>query len=172
MKKIRVSAFVLPYLLVGCATEGADSPSLAPRPIEQRTDAIETPEPAPPAPADAALKADLGRLLKQARDGESAFAAILGQTERAVTAARGAAAASESWIAAQQQLSALDGARAPTAAALAELDSLYVALADKATQDARVGGIEEAFAARGEVESLNNRQIARLAALQAALSNP
>ncbi|RJF93085.1 hypothetical protein [Sphingomonas cavernae] len=172
MKKALTATFLPSLLLAGCATETGNFPSLAPRAIEQRSDAEEPTAPITPTPADSTLKANLERLLQQAREGESAFSKILGTTERAVAAAKGAAPEAESWVAAQQQLSALDGARAPTAAALSELDSLYVSLADRATQDASIGGVEEAFVARGEVEALNDRQIARLTALQAALSNP
>lgn len=167
-----VSLLALPLVLVACARTGGDFPSLAPRPIEQRSDAIETSPPTPPAPTDPALRADLDRLLKKARDGESAFAALLGPTERAVSGARGALPSSEAWVTAQQLLSALDAARAETASALAELDSLYVDLADKATRNASMGGVEEAYSARTEVEALNNRQIARLTELQAALKTP
>lgn len=167
-----MSLLALPVALAACAQNDRGFPSLAPRPIEQRGEEIETPPPTPPAPASATLRADLDRLLKKARDGESAFAALLDSTEQAVSRARGAAPSSEAWVTAQQLLSALDAARAETASALAELDSLYVDLADKATRDATAGGVEEAYSARSEVEGINNRQIARLTELQAALKIP
>jgi hypothetical protein len=163
----------MPLLLSACAAQTGDFPSLAPRPVEQRGEA----EPAastpltPPAAA-AGLSADLAGLLGDARKGDTDFSAALPATERAVSAARGAAPSSEAWIAAQTQLTVLDAARAPTATAMSAIDSLYVGLADKASRDASVGGLADAAAAQAEIEGLYNRQVERLTRLQGSLSQP
>lgn len=169
----RTAALPLLFALAACADGGeADFPSLAPRPIESRPEAVATPAPPPPLAANASQAAELSTLLAQAREGEEDFAEALPGTERSVTAARGSATSSEAWVAAQAALSGLDAARAPTAAALAELDRLFIGLAETASANAAVGGIEEARAARGEVEALYSAQVARLQALQAALRQP
>lgn len=158
--------------LAACAAPSGDFPSLAPRPVEQRSDAEPAPPPVTTAPADPALAAQLTRILTDARKGESDFAAALPAAERAVSAARGASSASEAWIAAQTQLSGLDATRAPTASAMTEIDSLYVSLADRASKDATLGGVAEAATVQAEVEGLYNRQVERLTALRNGLSQP
>jgi len=171
--KTRIAAPMMPAILMaGCAAPDMQSPSLAPRAIEQRSEEVQTPPPAPPAPASAELAADLMRLLDQARGGDRAFAAALPVTERAVAAARNAAVSSESWVAAQQALSNLDTVRAPTASALAELDSLFIALANTAAGDASVGGVAEAERARAEIEQLYNRQLEQLTGLRQGITGP
>lgn len=158
--------------LAACTAPTGDFPSLAPRPVEQRSDAEPAPPQVTPAPADPALAAQLAGILAAARKGDADFTAALPATQRAVSAARGAGPSSDAWIAAQTQISGLDSARAPTAGAMTEIDSLYVSLADRASQDARLGGVAEAAAAQSEVESIYNRQVERLAALRSALSQP
>jgi len=169
---IRLSSLLLLPLAACAAGDRADFPSLAERPVERRSDEIETPPPAPPAPADAALAAELARLLADARRGEADFASALPAVERAVSAAARAAPSSEAWVAAQAQLSALDSARAPTAAALSALDSRFVDMAAGVASNTAVGGLAETEAARAEVEGLYNRQIERLQTLRTRLAQP
>jgi len=169
MKNIAPAALIGLIALSACAPAGQAYPSLAPRAIEQREDdPVEAPLP-PPAPADAKTAAQIAGLLAEARRGEADFAGVLEPARRAVSAAKGKAADSEAWIEAQQMLSALDAARAPTAAAMTALDSLYVDLAARATADASVGGLTESEAAHGEVQALYDHQIAQLAALRDSL---
>jgi hypothetical protein len=158
--------------LGACAANDGDFPSLAPRPVEQRSDAEPVAPAVAPAPADSAMSADLRKMLADARKGDGDFAAALPAAERAVAAARGAAASSEAWIAAQTQLSALDATRAPTASAMTAIDSLYVSLADRASKDAALGGIADAAATQSEIEAIYNRQVERMSALRAGLSQP
>src|SRR5205085_1897727 len=102
--------------LSGCASPGGPPPSLAPRAAEAIDPRAPVVRPINDRPVDAALARRLAELVSQARSGDSAFR---GQAE---TAQRLAAAAgppqSESWIAAQQALSAAIDARAPTTTAL------------------------------------------------------
>jgi len=170
MKTRPLAALICLLAATACTKAEVNYPSLAPRPVESRSEEEESAPLPLPAPADAATAARIDALLADARRGEADFARLLPEAERAIGAARGKAADSEAWIAGQQMLSALDAARTPTAAAMTAIDSLYVDLAARATADASVGGLGEADAARGEVESLYGAQVAHLSALQAALS--
>lgn len=164
----RPLAFSLLLPLAACAAGAdADYPSLAPRAIEQRPEAVEEAPPAPPPAADATLSADLQRLLGEARAGDTAFTQALPTAERAVSAAGRAAPASEVWVSAQQQLAVLEAARAATAAALEEIDSRFIASAT-----GTASGIAEIEAARAEVEAMTTRQTEKLAALQGRLTPP
>ncbi len=160
------------FALGACTAPNGSFPSLAPRPVEQRSDAEPAPPSITPGPVDTALSADLKKMLADARKGDADFSAALPATERAVSAARGASPSSESWIAAQTQLSGLDATRAPTASAMAAIDSLYVSLADRASKDAALGGIAEAAATQTEIEGIYNRQVERMTALRDRLSQP
>ena len=172
MKIFRVAPLFLAASVAGCAGNQGDFPSLLPRPVEQRSEEVETPEPPAPAAADSAFAAQLAELLQQARAGDSAFNAALPAAERAVNAARQAAPASEPWVEAQRLISILDSARSPTSTALASLDELLVARAEGASRDAKIGGVEEAVAARAEAEAINARQAERLTVLRDALRRP
>lgn len=108
--------------LAGCAAEG-NFPSLGVRPAEKLS--MEEPiREAPVIARDADLARKIADLLAEARQGQSQYEESL-PAVRAATSGAGAAG-SESWIEAQQALSRLEAARAPTATALAELDALSV----------------------------------------------
>jgi len=170
MKTRPLIALIFLLAATACARAEGNYPSLAPRAIESRPDEEETAPLPPPAPAGAKAAADIAALLADARKGDADFARLLPAAERAIAAAQGKAPDSEAWIAGQQMLSALDAARAPTAAAMTALDSLFVDLAARATADASVGGLTEADAARSTVETLYDAQVAHLATLQAMLT--
>ena len=169
MKTLLLAAPAGLLFLSACAASGDGYPSLAPRAIEQRgEEVVETPLP-PPAPADATMGAQIAALLAEARRGDADFTALIEESRRAVSAAKGSGEGSERWLTAQQMLSALDAARQPTAAAMTALDSLYVELAARVTADASVGGLTESEAAHAEVQAIYDRQIAQLAALRDSL---
>lgn len=162
-----------PILLCACAAPGGDDfPSLLPRAIETRDDAVAEVATPAPAPASAAQTDEFAELLADAREGQEDFAQALPATERAVNAARGSAASSDAWVAAQAALSRLDAARAPTAAALVALDRLFTDLAIRASGDAPASGVEEVAMARAAAEQLYDAQVERLAELQSALAAP
>ena len=73
-------------------------------------------------PVAPALAAQLAALVDQARAGDSAFGPAAAEAER--LAAIAGAPQSESWIAAQEALSAAIAARKPTALAQADIDAL------------------------------------------------
>jgi hypothetical protein len=121
MKRLLFALMLLP-ILPGCATKGT-FPSLAPRAVEKLS--MEEPvRPVAVIPADASLARQIAELTAAARQGQSEFDRVLAAARSAAGAAGGPG--SESWIEAQQRLSRLEAARAPTVTALAELDALNV----------------------------------------------
>lgn len=109
--------------LAGCAA-GNGYPSLAPRAVEGSAAAAAAPPQS--APADPALDARVASLAAQAAAGHAAFEKTAAQACAGIARGARAAAGSEPWIAAQQAISALDAARAPVLAAVAELDRLVI----------------------------------------------
>ena len=73
-------------------------------------------------PVSPTLAAQLGALVEQARGGQAAFEPAAATAER--LAASAGAPQSESWISAQEALSAAIAARKPTALAQADIDAL------------------------------------------------
>ena len=106
-------------------------------------------------PVDAALVARLGKLVAEGREGARSFDAQLGQTEALAKAA--GPAQSESWIVAQEALSALEGARAKTTAALADIDAIA---AGRIKSGAGLGPADLAAidAASSELRAIADRQ--------------
>jgi hypothetical protein len=117
-------ALMLTVAVGGCAAQTTTRyPSLLPRAIEARSDAepeapiaLVDPEPS----TDSAL-ADLRHTLDQTA---AEFAPAAATAERLARTAKGAAAGSERWIAAQSALAVLDGYRATTSATLTEVDTM------------------------------------------------
>jgi len=105
-------------------------------------------------------------LLSNVRAGQQAFAAAADKAERLVAAA--GSPDSESWIAAQQALSALVEARGPTARALSDIDAIAGERLEKTgwIAPANQAAIE---AAASEAGAIDQRQAALVDALQAQL---
>lgn len=146
----RMSALILlalPLCAAGCESPGS-FPSLAKRPAERITGTGETGEevaqmcpvgritgtaepvetvqaPPPPLPPSAGLQANVEQLLGQAARAHGDFQATRAAAERAVTASRGAARASEGWVSGQVALANLETTRSGAVTALADLDVLY-----------------------------------------------
>jgi len=108
--------------LSACSSPGGPYPSLQPRAAEAIDPRLQPASPVNDRPVAPALASQLAALVDQARSGDSAFAPAAANAERLVSAA--GAAQSESWIVAQQALSAAIAARSPTATALADIDTL------------------------------------------------
>lgn len=159
---IRLMIFAL--LLLPAIPAIAAPPSLAKRPVEDRSMAEPVRQATPPAPADAALQAQIAGLVGKAQGGQTAFAALLPQASRAVSTA--GAQDSESWIAAQQLLSALEDARAPSTQALSELDSTIAVRLNGGAE----AGIAELQAADTQVAALIQGQQRELDSLRSRLS--
>jgi Meckel syndrome type 1 protein len=169
-------------LLPACAAQG-DFPSLAPRAAERGLAGGSAPapclvpdEPRPsagrqaptPPPADPALRARIAELVGAARAAQTEFASILPGAERAV--ARAGATGSEAWVAAQQEVSRLATARARTADALSELDSLGIRRSAERTISSE--DYEAILQAESEARALTERQEAELNRLSGLLSAP
>lgn len=121
--------------LAGCAGDQSRYPSLAIRDIEkagdQRVHGTLQPEtvaedPSAPPPVPAGLTERLQQLEASARAAHRDFLAIEPTAQRRTNLARGAAAGSENWFAAQLALAELDSARSRVTTALADLDALHV----------------------------------------------
>jgi len=153
-----------PVLLTGCAQSAGVGPSLARRPIESRDLSEPVREATPPIGADAQLGGEIEGLVNRARVGERDFAALLPRAEAAAAAA--GAQGSESWLAAQQLLSALEAARGTTTSALGRLDAL---LAERVLAR-NEAGLADLQAAQQQVAALAEAQQRQFARLQARIS--
>lgn len=152
-----------PLMLAGC-TGQAIGPSLAKRPVEGQSFDEPARTHAAPATADAGLRSRIANLVGRAQGGQRAFADLL---PRAREAASGAGVeGSEGWIAAQQLLSALESARAPSTQALGELDALLAERVNTGKED----GLAELQAANSQVSSIVDTQNSELAAVRARIN--
>ncbi len=166
MISARFFAFFASLALAGCTSVVGPGPSLAPRSAESIDPRIPVVSSVVQRPVDPALAARLAGLVRAARQGEGAFAVDAGQAQR-LTAAAGAPQ-SESWIVAQQALSAAVAARAPTTRALADVDAIAAeALArQRGIAPADLAAIE---AAAGEIGVIARRQAETIDGMQARL---
>src|SRR3982751_3896982 len=116
-------AALLCLCLSACTTPPSGrEPSLAPRAAEAIDPRVPIPSEIIAGPADPALAARIAALLAEARNGDAQFQAAVPNAEQ--QAASAGPAQSESWIAAQQALSALIATRAPVTKAIGDLDGL------------------------------------------------
>lgn len=157
--------FLLPAMTACSATPGP-TPSLAPRAAEAIDPRVPIVSAPPVGAVDPALRARLADLLNEVRVGNQAFAAANDEAERLVSAAGNPA--SESWIAAQQALSALVATRGRTTRALSDIDAIA---AQRLTS---AGGIAPANfaaieAAAAEAGAIDQRQAVSINSLQARL---
>jgi hypothetical protein len=161
-----IPALVALSLLSACAGKGT-YPSLNPRPIEAQADALlAEPSRTPPAPtlSDPAIAQQIAAAMRQAADSMAAFDVAIAKAQKLVDQA--GISGSESWIAAQMEVSAAERARAPVKMALSDLDTLRrTLLATPAGEDLAATG-----AALSRVEAEDARQARAIAALQAALT--
>ena len=160
-------SLALTMLVAGCAAPSG-YPSLAPR-VGERIDP-RVPIAANPSPGtlDPRTAASLAEAVAAARGGEGAFAE-LARTAEALAAAAGPRQ-SESWIVAQQALSALGAQHGVTTNAAANIDAIAAEKID-ATRwlvPATRAAIE---AAAAEVGAINDRQSATIDRLGARLGS-
>jgi len=154
-------------LLSACAGGGQPrEPSLAPRAAERIDPRLAVPDTSSELPASAELSADLNRLLRDVRAAQGAADAAITRAELA--AAQAGARQSESWIVAQQLLSAAIAARYPVTRALGDIDALV------AYSVQRNGGLAPADLANAREASeaaaaIDRRQAERVDAVQARL---
>jgi hypothetical protein len=120
--RIILTALVAPVLLAGCKNVSGSYPSLQPRAAEGIDPRLPVAPLSAPTATSAEVIARLNELVRQARSGDAAFRPLMTAAERAAGSAGGAQ--SESWILAQQALSAAMAARGPTTRAMGDVDEL------------------------------------------------
>ena len=157
-------AVLISLAATGCSAPHMDPPSLAPRSAEAIDPRVPVSRALIERPVGILLRARLAQYLSDARAGDAAFRAALGPAQRAAAAA--GPGRSESWIAAQQALSALEAARAATPKALSNIDAM--AGADIKAQGGigaeDLAAIEAAAAEAGALDTRQRREIAALSA--------
>ena len=164
----RITAFAALSFAAGCAAPPGPTPSLAPRAAEALDPRAPIATATSPQPVDPVLAVRLAELVGAARRGEAAFAAAAAEAAR-LTAAAGAPQ-SESWVVAQQALSAAVAAREPAARALGDIDGLAPA---QVTKNGGIGPADLAAidAAAADVGAIERRQAQTVEALQARLGS-
>ncbi len=161
---MRAFAPLLALGLAGCATALPTEPSLAPRAAEAIDPRLPIASEPTLGPVDRALGERLSRLVAEGNAGAATFDTQVGQAQELASAA--GPAQSESWIVAQQSLSGLEGARARSTRALADIDAIAADRIQRGTglTASDLGAVE---AASGALRALTDRQtsiIDRLAA--------
>lgn len=161
-------AALVPILVSACTTTpGGHEPSLAYRAAEAIDPRVPIASEVIAGPADPALAARIGELLAQVRSGDAGFQAASGDAERLVASA--GPAQSESWIAAQQAISALVAARASVTKAISDLDGLASAQL-VASGGILPGDLQAIQAATAEAGAIGEREAALIDRLQARLA--
>jgi len=155
---------ILVVLALGaCSSAGGPYPSLQPRAAERIDPRLEPVRPMNDRPATASLVARLAALVEQARAGDAAFEPAASEAERLATAA--GAPQSESWIAAEQALSAAIAAGHGTSVALADVDAIG-ANALQTQGGIAPNDLKAIQGAAAEVSAIARRQAARIDAVQ------
>lgn len=159
-------ALALILTVAACSTPKTNAPSLAPRAAEAIDPRVPVNNPVRSGPVSANLAAHLAAFLDQVQSGNAAFNDAAAAAERAASAA--GPPRSESWISAQQALSAAQSARGPTTRALSDIDGLAAtALATKGGMSAAdLDAIRSAAARAAEVD---RSQADRIKSLEARL---
>lgn len=152
--------------VAACVPAGGPFPSLQPRTAETIDPRVSIEWPMNDRPVSAVLASRLANLMVQARSGDAAFQSPAAQAER--LAAVAGPPQSESWIAAQEALSAAVAARAPTSAALGDIDALGGS-ALQAQGGIAPNDLAAIQSAGAEVGALDNRQAERIKAIQQRL---
>lgn len=154
-RPIFLAALTLPIgMLAACTTPDGGYPSLLPRPIESRDEA-EPVRPDPVATPDSALDARIGQKREAAAAAGKRFQAAAVIAESRVAVARGVAAGSEAWVAAQTALADLDAIRGETVQLVSDLEEVASARAQAGSPaypalDAAITEIGGLAAAQGE----------------------
>jgi len=160
---MRCLLVLAPLLLAACAG-GTVGPSLAKRPIESRSFEEPVREAAPLPPAGPDLRSQIDGFVNRARAGQRAFADLLPRVRRA--AASAGIQGSESWISAQQLISALEGTRDASVGALTRLDAM---LAERVLAR-NEAGLAELQAAQREIADIVAAQQQNLDQVRARVS--
>ncbi len=152
--------------LGACTTPGGPYPSLQPRAGEAVDPRLPVDRPMNDRPVSLALASQLAQLVGQARDGEAAFISKAAEAER--LAASAGAPQTESWVAAQEALSAAIAAAGPTRIALADIDAIG-ANALQTNGGIAPSDLAAIRSAGAEVAAIDQRQAERIDAIQRRL---
>jgi len=163
---MRQSLLTTLVLLGACSSPGGPYPSLQPRAAEAIDPRLQPADPMNDRPVTPALAARLASLVEEARGGDAAFAPVAGEAERLASAT--GTPQSESWIVAQQALSAAIAARQPTAQAQADIDALGATTLQRQSGLAP-NDLKAIQAAANEVAAIASGQTDRIAAIQRRL---
>ena len=166
--RMRTAPLVSIILLGACSAPSGPYPSLQPRAAEAIDPRVPIVRPINERPVSASLESRLAALVGQAHSADAAFDAAASNAERLASSA--GAAQSESWIAAQEALTAAIAARRPTATALGDIDNL-AAVALQTQRGIAPNDLAAIKSAQAEVGSLDERQAARVRAIQQRLGS-
>ena len=158
---------LLCLLLSACATQQSTEPSLAPRAAEAIDPRVPIPSDVIAGPVDPALASRIAELVAEVRAGDAAFQMASQNAETLANAA--GPQESESWIVAQEALSALVATRAPVTRAIADLDALAAGRI-AATGGIPPGDLAAIQAATAEAGAIGQRQAETIDRLQARLA--
>jgi hypothetical protein len=161
----KTSCFTL-LALGACSTPGGPYPSLRPRAAEAIDPRVPVTRPINDRPVTAGLAGRLAALVEQARSGNVAFDSAASAAERLAASAAGPQ--SESWIAAQEALTAAIAARNSTASALGDIDEI-AATALQTQRGIAPNDLAAIKRAATDVGSLDQRQAERIDAVQKRL---
>lgn len=151
-----------------CSSQGGPYPSLQPRAAERIDPRVPVERPMNNRPAGTALTARLAALVDQARSGDAAFGPAAADAERLATSA--GPPQSESWIAAQEALTAAVAAQRQTATALGDIDELG-ATSLQAQGGLAPNDLAAIDRAATEVGAMSHRQADRIKAIQSRLGS-
>ncbi len=132
-----------------------DFPSLAKRPYEDNP-AIPAMDIATADPMEAlpsALRNAVETAVQKSNTAHQSFLQNLPKVQKSVSAARGAAPSSESWVVAQMELSSLEMNRSPSVSALADLDSLFMKRLDQEFTGEQKGAADLIAKSREKIEA-------------------
>jgi hypothetical protein len=158
---------LLCVLLSACATQQSTEPSLAPRAAEAIDPRVPIPSDVIAGPVDPALASRIAELVAEVRAGDAAFQMASQNAETLANAA--GPQESESWIVAQEALSALVATRGPVTRAIADLDALAAGRI-AATGGILPGDLAAIQAATAEAGAIGQRQAETIDRLQARLA--
>ncbi|GAA0485477.1 hypothetical protein GCM10009096_30260 [Parasphingorhabdus litoris] len=171
---MKISLFLILVLglsLSACAMQEGDFPSLAKRPYEDAPAITDTaaPTPAQMATLPVALRNAVDAAIRQSNAAHQAFLGDLPKVKQSVSAARGAAPSSESWVVAQVQLSSLETDRSPSISALADMDALYMQRLDQEFSGEEKGAAALIAKSRERIEAQVSNQQQEIEKLKSGL---
>lgn len=163
---MRRAALLSIIALSACSAPGGPYPSLQPRPAEAIDPRVPVTRPINERAVTPALASRLSALINEAQSGEAAFDGPASEAER--LAAIAGAPQSDSWIEAQEALTAAIAARKPTATALADIDDIG-GNALQTNAGISPNDLAAINTAAEQVSALDRRQVERIDAIQKRL---